>query len=57
MSDKKRRIFPFGIIATVLGAAIFDQFDSETMSFEKPALAVVYILTFLMTVFFLSKKE
>ena len=56
MSKITGRIFPFGIIATVLAGAILEQFDFENLRFEKPALAVVYILTFLMTVFFLSKK-
>ena len=56
MSNKKGPIIPFGIITLVLGGAIVEQFDFETLTFEKPALAIVYILTFLMTVFFLTKS-
>ncbi len=53
MSNKKGSSFPFIIIAFVLGGAIFDAFDFETLKFEKPALAIVYILTFIMSVYFI----
>jgi predicted ferric reductase len=33
------------ILAVVIGVALFKQFDFETFRFEKPALAVVYLLT------------
>jgi hypothetical protein len=56
MSNKKGQIFPFAIIAVVLGWTIVKQFDFDNLTFEKPALAVVYILTFLMTVFFLIRN-
>ena len=55
MSNKKGQPFPFVIIAIVLGWTIFKQFDFENLKFEKPALAVVYILTFIMSVYFLDK--
>ena len=53
MSNKKAQGFPFGltIIAIVLGWTIFKQFDFESLTFEKPALAIVYIATFLIAVF------
>nr|WP_294876547.1 hypothetical protein [uncultured Pedobacter sp.] len=56
MSNKKGQPFPFVIIAIVLGWTIFKQFDFENLKFEKPALAVVYILTFIMSVYFLVKN-
>lgn len=56
MSNKKGQPFPFVIIAIVLGWTIFKQFDFENLKFEKPALAVIYILTFLMSVYFLVKN-
>lgn len=56
MSNKKGQPFPFVIIAIVLGWTIFKQFDFENLKFEKPALAVVYILTFIMSVYFLIKN-
>lgn len=55
MSDKKGLSFPFLIIAIVLGAGIYREFDFESFKFEKPALAVVYILAFLMTVYFIIR--
>ena len=56
MSNKKGNLFPFIIIVIVLGMGIYKEFDFENFKFEKPALAVVYILTFLMSVFFLFKN-
>ncbi len=57
MSPKKEYSFPLIIIAIVLGWTIFKQFDFENVKFEKPAMGVVYILTFLMTLYFIFKKE
>lgn len=57
MSNKKQYTFPLIIIAIVLGWTIIRQFDFENLKFEKPAMAVVYILTFLMTVYFIFKKD
>jgi hypothetical protein len=56
MSNKKGLTFLFLIIAIILGWTIFKQFDFENLKFEKPALAVVYILTFIMSVYFLVKN-
>lgn len=55
MSNKKGLSFPLLIIAIVIGGTIFKEFDFANFRFEKPALAVVYILTFIMTVYFLIK--
>jgi predicted ferric reductase len=57
MSNKKELSFPLIIIAIVIGVTIFKQFDFENLKFEKPAMAVVYILTFLMTVYLIFKKK
>ena len=57
MSNKKEYSFPLIIIAVVLGWTIFKQFDFENMKFEKPAMAIVYSLTFLMTVYFIFKNN
>lgn len=56
-TTKKGQPFPLIIIAIVLGGTIFKEFDFDTLRFEKPALAVVYILTFLMTVYFIFKHN
>jgi hypothetical protein len=57
MSTKKIQPFPLIIIAIVLGWTIFKQFDFEQFTFEQPAMAIVYILTFLMTMYFIIKKD
>jgi membrane protein DedA with SNARE-associated domain len=57
MNNKKRIQFPLVIIAIVLGWTIVKQFDFENLKFEKPALAVIYILTFVMTVYIIFKKN
>lgn len=57
MSNKKELSIPLIIIAVVLGWTIFKQFDFENLKFEKPAMAVVYILTFLMTLYFIFKNK
>lgn len=57
MSNKKGLSFPLLIIAIVIGATIFKQFDFKNLRFEEPAMAVIYILTFLMTVYFIFKNS
>jgi predicted ferric reductase len=57
MSNKKGQPFPLIIIAIVLGWTIFKQFDFENLKFEKPLMAVIYILTFVMTIYFIFKKD
>lgn len=57
MSTKKGLSFPLVIIAIVIGATIFKQFDFKTLRFDEPAMAVIYILTFLMTVYFIFKSN
>jgi membrane protein DedA with SNARE-associated domain len=56
VSSKKGQALPFAIIAVVLGWTLFKQFDFENLKFEKPALAIVYGLTFIMSVYFLVKN-
>lgn len=56
MNTKKGLSFPLLIIAIVLGGTIFKQFDRENLKFEEPALAVVYIITFLISVYLLVKN-
>ncbi len=55
--NKKELSFPLIIIAVVLGFTIFKQFDFKNANFESPAMAVIYILTFIMTVYFILKKD
>lgn len=57
MTTKNEYSFPLIIIAVVLGGTIFKEFDFKNLTFEKPALAVVNILTLLMTIYFIFKKD
>ena len=45
------------VIAIILGAAIYKQFDFQTMTFEKPALAIIYIIAFILSIGFMIKKS
>ncbi len=45
------------VIAIILGAAIYKQFDFQTLTFEKPALAIIYIIAFIMSIGFMMKKS
>lgn len=56
MRNKKGQPFPLIVVAIVLGVTIYKQFHFDTLKFEQPAMAVVYILTFLMVVYFLIKN-
>lgn len=48
--------FIFSIMAIILGVTLFKQFDFQTLTFEKPALAIVYIIAFAISVYALVKK-
>lgn len=49
-------VFAFSIIAIILGVVLYKQFDFETLKFEKPALAVLYLIVFVFSVFVLVKN-
>ncbi len=57
MSTKKGQSFPLLIIAIFLGVTIFKQFDRENLKFEKPALAAIYIVTFIISVYLIVKNN
>ncbi|MBP8067049.1 MAG: hypothetical protein KAY27_00665 [Pedobacter sp.] len=57
MNNKKGLPFILIIIAIIIGSTIIKDFDFENLKFEKPALAVVYILTLLMCVYFIIKNS
>lgn len=45
MENKKAPVFAVAVSAVIIGVALFEGFDFQNLSFEKPALAVVYALT------------
>lgn len=56
-NDQNGGTFFFGIIAVILGVALFKQFDFENLTYPKPWLGVVYLITFLVSVYFLFKSR
>jgi Ca2+/Na+ antiporter len=55
MENKKGLNFFFLIIAIILGSVLFKQFDFKTLTFEQPALAILYIVVFVTSIYFLIK--
>ncbi|MCD0466937.1 hypothetical protein D0817_21720 [Flavobacterium cupreum] len=56
MENKKTFSFTLSIVAIILGVTLFKQFDFKTLRFEQPALAVIYIIVFVASVYFLVRK-
>lgn len=50
MEKSKAPVFMMGIVAIIVGSALYKQIDFKTMSVEKPALSVLYAVTFLFAV-------
>jgi len=56
MNNKNALTSVFTLIAIILGVTLFKKFDFETWTFEKPALAIVYLIAFLISIYFLVKQ-
>jgi hypothetical protein len=56
MENRKALKFCFGIVAIILGVTLFKQFDFGTFKFEKPAMAIVYVVGFIIAVYVLLSK-
>ncbi len=56
MENKKGGIFFFAIIAIIVGTALWKQIDFKTMTVDKTALSIIYLCTFLFSVFFLIRS-
>ena len=48
-------VFTLSIVAIIVGVAFYKQIDFETLKFEKPALAIVYFVVLVFSVFVLIK--
>lgn len=57
MENKKPITFVFWIIAIILGVVLYKQFDFQTLKFENPALAVIYIVVLVFSVYYLIKNS
>lgn len=50
MEKSKAPVFTMGIVAIIVGSALYKQIDFNTMTVEKPVLSVLYAVTFLFAV-------
>lgn len=57
MESRKAISFVFSIIAIILGVTLFKQFNFESQTFEKPALAIVYFIVFAFSIYMLVKRS
>lgn len=55
MENKKGLNFFFLIIAIILGSVLFKQFDFKNLKFEEPGLAILYLIVFVASIYFLIK--
>jgi len=58
MEDKKNKKTPnffLVIIVLILGQVLFEKFDFENLKFEKPALAILYIIVFVSSIYLLIR--
>jgi len=55
MEKKKTLSLSLSIIAIILGVTIFKQFDFQNLKFEKIGLAIVYLIGFIISIYFLIK--
>jgi len=56
MESKKPISFTLLVVAIILGVTLYKQFDFKNLKFEQPALAVVYIIVFVVSLYFLIKR-
>ena len=56
MDMKKALLFTLSIAAIILGVTLFKQFDFQNLRFEKPGLAIVYAIGFIISIYSLVKN-
>ncbi|WP_106523842.1 hypothetical protein [Taibaiella chishuiensis] len=57
MQQKRTLSFVFIIIAIIIGAALYRNFDFQNSRFKKPALAAVYLVTLAISMGFIFGKK
>ena len=57
MEKSKAPIFTLWIVAIIVGVALYKQFDFDAMQFKNTALAIVYMIVFVFSVYVLIKKR
>lgn len=55
MNKKSGVSFFLVVIALIVGRRLFQHFDFETFTFEKPLLDIIYLITFIVMVVFMVK--
>lgn len=56
MENKKSLNFFFVIIAIILGSVLFKQFDFENLKFKHTGLAIIYLVVFAFSIYFLIRN-
>ena len=57
MKNKKATNNMAILFAIICGISAFRQFDFNTLTFEKPAIAIVYIIGFVISIYLLVVKD
>ncbi|MEN2488030.1 hypothetical protein AAYQ05_09555 [Flavobacterium sp. B11] len=58
MENKNQPItFVFWIVAITLGVTLYKQFDFQNLKFENPAMAVIYSIVFVFSVYYIIKNS
>lgn len=55
MEKKKSISFTFSIVAIILGVVLFKHFDFKNLRFAQPALDIVYLIVFAVSVYILVR--
>lgn len=56
MENKKSFPFVFTIIAIIVGAALYKDINFKNLEFQKPSLDIVYLITFIISVFLIIRS-
>ncbi len=57
MGNNKAPVFTLTIVSIIVGVSLFKLIDFATFKVEKPALAVIYLVTFVGSVYVLIKNR
>jgi len=57
MQKSNAPVFTLTIVAIIVGAALFKLIDFKNQTVEKPAIAVIYLIVFVFTVYVLIKES
>ncbi len=57
MKNKIGFNFLFALISFPIGLALLREFDFETFTFKKTALGILYLITFVVTIYLTFKKK